>query len=171
MTLKQSFIEAKDVAKLQFKPFMVALLVLAVVYVMSIFVAPGWATYVITVPPALVVALTALARVNDIGPENMTRRWHVRRIGLIMAGAAAVMVLGAPFSEQGWAITWRGVLFVWGVALAWLTTPEMPPWEDYITGKYREPMPDGSKRRYVREFGGRITGTHKAYRRNDGGGP
>lgn len=174
MSIKQSIIEAIDVAKLQAVPFAMTIAVVIVIYVGSLVVPPGWATYALIVPPALVVAITALARVNDIGPEKMSTRWHVRRVGLIMAGAGAVMLLGAPFTSVGYEITWRGVVLIWGVGLAWLTTPEMPPWEEYITGFYRQR--DGSAFDHFKHFAGRVTGQHRARdlqkrRRGEGDGP
>lgn len=180
MSLKQSFIEAKDVARLQWKPFATTVLLILGIYFGSQVVEPGLTTYLLSLPPTLIIALTALARVNDIGPERMTWRWHVRRIGLVLAGSAAVMVMGSPFTDTGYAISWRGLVMLWGVAGAWLTTPDQPPWEDYITGKYRLPRADGRKPAHFRDFAGRITGRYRVsdlkneeapFRRGDGAGP
>lgn len=137
--LKQYFTEAWDVAKLQWKSFAVALILILGIYCISIWVNPGWASYLVILPPSLIVALTALARVNDIGPEKMGRRWQVRKIGLIMAGAGAVMLMATPFNETPMFPTWRAVILVWGFALAWLTTPGHPPWDYYISGRYLLP--------------------------------
>lgn len=139
MTLKQSFMEAKDIARLQAKPFATLVLCLLVVFIATSVVDPGWSTYIASLPPAFVVALTALARVNDIGPDAMAPRHHVRRCGLVLAGTAAVMVLAWPASSQEYPIAWRVVVLLWGIAGVWLTTPNMPPWDDYITGRYRDP--------------------------------
>lgn len=135
--IKQQLVEAWDVAKLQWKSFTIAICVVAFFYAMSIFFAPGWVSYAFSIPPAFVVAITSLARVNDIGPEKMGRRWEVRKISLIMAGAGSVMIMGTPFSDEPLFPTWRTVIVLYGFAGAWMTTPGMPPWDYYITGAYR----------------------------------
>jgi hypothetical protein len=33
--------------------------------------------------------------------------------------------------------SWREVILRWGMALVWLTTPHMPPWWRYISGRYK----------------------------------
>lgn len=174
--LKQYAIEALDVARLQWKPFVIGFALLFGVYAGSLFIPAGIVTYLLVVPPALICALTSLARVNDIGVEKMSLRWQVRRIGLVMAGAGSVMILAAPFTGYG-PVSWRGVLLVWGVGLTWLTTPEMPPWSEYITGEYRNRPPPRSP---ISRIVGRVTGSHRTAalreaedrnRRGDGAGP
>lgn len=135
--LKQQAVEAKDVAGLQWKSFVMAVVAMGFFYVMSVLFPAGWISYAFIVPPSLVVALTALARVNDIGPEQMGTRWQFRRISLIMAGAGAFMALGTPFSDPAIFPSWRVVVLMYGFAGAWMTTPGMPPWDYYMTGKYR----------------------------------
>lgn len=135
--LKQQAVEAKDVARIQWKSFVIAVMVMAFFYVMSLAFPPGWVSYAFMVPPALVVALTALARVNDIGPEQMGRRWQFRKISLILVGAGAVMVLSTPFIQAPAFPSWRGVVIMYGFAGSWMTTPGMPPWDYYMTGAYR----------------------------------
>lgn len=174
--LKKYAIEALDVARLQWKPFALGFALLAAVYAGSLFIPAGIITYWLVVPPALICAVTSLARVNDIGVEKMSLHWQVRRIGLVMAGAGSVMILATPFTGRG-PVSWSGVMFVWGVGLSWLTTPDLPPWWDYITGEYRNrPPPRGPIDRFV----GRVTGSHRTdelrdaverSRRGDGAGP
>lgn len=157
--VKQYFREGWDVAKLQWKSFVMAILIIAFFYVMSLIAPPGWVSYLFCVPPAFVVAITALARVNDIGPERMGRRWEFRKISLIMVGTGAVMVLVTPFTESPAFPTWRGVILMWGFAGAWMTTPGMPPWDYYVTGAYRFlTHPPDVPRSPLQRFVGRITG-------------
>lgn len=47
------------------------------------------------------------------------------------------MLMATPFLEDPAFPTWRAVVLLWGFALTWLTTPDHPPWDYYITGKYR----------------------------------
>lgn len=135
--LKRYFTEALDVAKIQWQSFVVALSIVGVIYYISLYVPPGWGSYFAMFPGAFIIAVTALARVNDIGPERMSKRWQFRKISLIMAGGGAVMFMGTPFSTDPSFPTWRAVIIMWGVAGAWLTTPGHPPWDYYITGRYR----------------------------------
>lgn len=177
---RQYLMEAVDVAKLQWRAFTTAVVVLLVAYFGSVFIPPGVVTWVLILPPSLVVAITALARVNDIGPEKMQLVWHVRRLGLIMAGAGAVMLMATPFNHAPSYPTWRVVVLIWGLAFAWLTTPEMPPWWLYVTGQYRNLPTDRSKpTNALLRLISRITGTHdmeaikraQKRRRGDGDGP
>lgn len=135
--LRKELMEAMDVAKLQWKSFLAAVVIIFGLYICSIYIPPGWVSWIAIAPPSLIVAITALARVNDIGVERMGKRWQVRKVGLIMAGAGAVMLLATPIVESPSFPTWRAVILMWGFALAWLTTPDHPPWDYYITGKYR----------------------------------
>jgi hypothetical protein len=107
-------------------------------YILGVTVDPGWVTYIIQLPALLIISLTALARVNDIGPERTGWEWHTRRVALSLAGAAAISLVVSPFSG-GEFPTWRGLALTWGVAGAWLTTPGMPPWAKYIAGKVKLP--------------------------------
>lgn len=167
--LRATVIEAVDVAKLQWRSFAVSLGVVIGGYLATLLIKPGIVTYLLLIPPALVCLLTAIARVNDIGVQDMSMRWHVRRLGLTLAAAGAVMMMAAPFSGGGVPITWRTVFLIWGVAMVWLTTPEMPPWWHYITGEFRKrphPYPRSPLDRVIH----RVADTPKR-RAGDGNGP
>lgn len=105
-------------------------------YLASMLVSPGLVTYLLSMPALVIVAMTALARVNDITIEQTATRWQVRRLGLVMAAAGALMLAIVPVFTGEWP-TWRQVMFHWGVGFTWITTPHMPPWWRYITGQYR----------------------------------
>lgn len=157
--MKKYLMEGWDVAKLQWKSFVMAVMVIAFFYLMSLEFLPGWMSYLFTVPPAFVVAITALARVNDIGPERMGRRWEFRKISLIMTGTGAVMILVTPFTESPAFPTWRSVILLYGFAGAWMTTPGMPPWDYYVTGAYRFlTHPPDDPRSPLQRIVGKITG-------------
>lgn len=173
--LRRYLIEAKDVARLQWRSFACGLILFGCFYVGSLTIEPGVVTYLLAFPAALIIALTSLARVNDIGVEHMGPVWHVRRVSLTLAGAGAVMVMASPFTGFG-PVTWRGVVLLWGVAGAFLTTPHTEPWWPYITGEYRKRAPPRSP---LDRIVGRITGAHRtdalkaaeeARRRGEGGG-
>ena len=134
---KKNIGEAKDLAKVQWKSFALAVLVIASIYILSMLFKPGIVSYLFILPPALVVAITALARANDIGPEKMGFRWQFRKLSLVLVGSGAVLVMGAPFAHDPIYPAWRTVILMYGFAGAWMTTPGMPPWDYYVTGKYR----------------------------------
>lgn len=97
---------------------------------------PGWLTWALGAPALVIITTTAAARVHDI--TGMEMRWFVRRLGMLLAAGGAVSLLLAPILGYTNAFpTWRSVALQWGFALAWLTTPNMPPWWKYITGEYR----------------------------------
>jgi hypothetical protein len=110
--------------------------VLIALYLASMLVPPGLGSYIPSSIAMVVIAMTALARVNDITPEQVALRWQMRRLGLVMAGAGALTLALVPWFTGDWP-TWKETTFYVGVALTWLTTPHMPPWSRYITGQYR----------------------------------
>lgn len=124
-------------------------------FIAATFIPPGFVTSALMIPPCIVLLLTAIARVNDIGPENMGWIWQVRRLGLVLAGSGAVMYMFSPWTQIGGHAPWRAVALAYGVALAWLTTPVLPPWWAYITGEYRK-QPGGHVGRFT--GAGRVTG-------------
>lgn len=95
---------------------------------------PGLLSYIVATPALVGVIFTALARVNDIGPERTSWSWQLRRLGLTMTGATAVAYLYAPFGSASLYPTWLAVIGWWGFFVTWLTTPGMPPWHKYIFG-------------------------------------
>lgn len=167
--LRATVIEAVDVAKLQWRSFAVSSVIVIAGYLATLLIEPGIVTYLLAIPPATVCLLTAIARVNDIGVQDMATRWHVRRLGLTLAAAGTVMLMAAPFIGVGVPISWRTVFLIWGVALVWLTTPAMPPWWHYITGEFRKhpkPYPRSPLDRAIH----RVADTQKR-RLGDGDGP
>lgn len=97
---------------------------------------PGWVSWGITMPALAILALTAVARVHDITASG--GRWFVRRMGLILVAAAAVALAFAPMLGYTASFpSWRQVALYWGVALTWITTPNMPPWWQYVSGEWK----------------------------------
>lgn len=138
MSLRDYVREAADLGRYQWRAFALAVCCLAVVYSAAAFHPAGPVTSALMIPACVVILLTALARANDIGPEHMGWLWQVRRMGLVLAGSGAVMYMFSPWTEGGEHAPWRAVVLAYGIALAWLTTPVLPPWWDYMTGRYRE---------------------------------
>lgn len=116
----------------QVLPTLLLTSVLAALYVLSRLIEPGLATYAMSAVPLVIIWLTAVARVNDITEPG--RQWHVRRLGLVLCGAACVALLMAPLFPSSDFPSWSEVYIRWGFALTWLTTPNMPPWTRYVFG-------------------------------------
>lgn len=102
------------------------------------YLSPGWLSWGLAVPAWIILAITAAVRLCDI--TAIGKRWFVRRMGMIFICSAAVTLIMAPILGYTLAFpTWRTLVFVWGFALAWLTTPNMPPWWKYISGEWKLP--------------------------------
>lgn len=120
-----------------FVPFACIIVVVFTFYFASAFVQPGWVTYWMSTLPLLVIVLTAWARLNDIKETDL--RYQARKLGLILVIAACTGLILKPWVavQMDWP-TWSEVMLRAGFALVWLTTPMMPPWDRYISGKFRQ---------------------------------
>lgn len=136
--MKTRLKKAKNKALLNKMAFATVAAIALFLYTIGVTVKPSWLTYGLQLPSLVIMALTALARVNDIGPDRKGWQWEGRRIAFSAAGAAAIALMFGPFSGQDFP-SWRGLLLTWGVAGVWLTTPGMPPWDKYIMGKAKLP--------------------------------
>lgn len=94
------------------------------------------ATYLFCFIPLLILAITALVRANDIGRQRKGWNWVVRKIGLVLVGAASIAFLLEPIWiwNSPWIYRLGFFSLVFGMALTWLTTPGMPPWWKYVSG-------------------------------------
>lgn len=94
----------------------------------------GWLSWATCLPAWAIIITTAIARLNDITATG--KKWFVRRIGLILvASGTASLALSPVLGYAGSYPSWRAAIVFWGLALAWLTTPHMPPWWKYISGE------------------------------------
>ncbi len=110
-------------------------IVVVAAYLLGAYVSPGVISYLASLPPLAVICITAIARVNDIGKNKVSKRWQFRRMGLsIVASSSAIALLG-PLAALAAFPIWSTVALYWGFALVWLTTPEMPPWWRWISGR------------------------------------
>lgn len=123
----------KSRTKHHIKGMAAAAVLTAAAWVFSSTFPPGLISYLVTLPASLVVIVTALARINDIGPSKVGWIWQVRRIGLALCGASAVAFVAGPWSEHALYPTWMGCAMMWGLALAWIASPNMPPWWEYVS--------------------------------------
>lgn len=96
--------------------------------------------------PLLILIVTCIARVNDIG-RSREFRWHVRRLGFTLVGAASCWFILSPLGNFQY-VGETALAFLAGHSMVWVTTPNMPPWWRYITGEFRlakAPAPDDEK--------------------------
>lgn len=113
-----------------------AAIVLLTLFTLGPTAAPSWVTWAVTVPAWLILGVTAAARLLDITDDGI--RWFVRRLGMILVASGALALIAAPLLGYSNAFpTWRSSCLQWGFALAWLTTPGMPPWHKYVSGEWR----------------------------------
>lgn len=89
---------------------------------------------ILIVIAAALILITAFARLNDIKRHQTSKRWWVRRIGLLFVSVSMVMMIASYFTVATpyWNQAMR-LLGLWGFALTWITTPGMPPWWKYIS--------------------------------------
>lgn len=82
---------------------------------------------------AAIIMLISVARLNDIDREKNEKRWWFRRLGLLMVFVSMVMTIAAYFTITApyWDMI-RKILFIWGIAISWITTPNQPPFWKYI---------------------------------------
>ncbi|HEY4598294.1 hypothetical protein [Corynebacterium sp.] len=147
-TIREMFSPKYRRARLHIGPFLFMVALTLIVYACSVFIAPGVVTSVLSSGALLLIALTMLARLDDISPKAHGLAWQARRAGCVMAGSAAVGCAAEPLLDMMFGVrmdwpTWKEVVLRWGIALVFLTSPNMPPWHRYILGWYRERSHEG----------------------------
>ena len=125
------------ILKKQVLPLLSGLVLFGGLYAASITIPQGWVTWAAVMPACLVTVITALARANDIKPEQSAWHWQVRKTSLVLVGTAATAIACMPVLGSGHFPSWITVAMVNGLAGTWLTTPGLPPWWKYITGEFR----------------------------------
>lgn len=105
----------------------------AFVYMAVMTMEPSLYTYLLSLPAAGIVLITAWHRVNVAGSKHGKLAWDVRRSGLIMTAIFALGVIAWPLLEGAWT-PWIVVIGIWGFANTWLTTPDQPPWHKRVFG-------------------------------------
>lgn len=135
---RQFFKQFSGLKKFHAAQAIAAVSALGAVYWLSTVVPSGPLTWALVIPADVIIALTALARLNDMTEKSNGWRGQVRRIGFLLAGVAAVGYIFLELEGRPQYPPWKSVMLQWGVALAWLTTPGMPPWYRYISGDFRK---------------------------------
>ena len=97
--------------------------------------------YLLAAPAWVVILITAAARLHDLGREQWAMRYHIRRVGLMLVGMMAAIMLATPFTADSRFYEppgWRQFALAWSWSLVWLTTEGLPPWWNYILGVHRQ---------------------------------
>ena len=96
--------------------------------------------YLVSFPAWLILAVTAAARLSDIGPHQWAMHDHFRRLGIIGVGVTSLCTICVPLASDWWRFHtagWQDAAMAWSWALVWITTPGTPPWWDFILGVHR----------------------------------
>jgi len=81
---------------------------------------------------SVVVIITAVARLNDMRKEQHEIRWWVRRAGMLIVTLAALFNIFSALYPAAFIEVVHTALLL-GFTIAWVTTPNHPPWWKYIT--------------------------------------
>lgn len=81
----------------------------------------------------LVIAATMVCRANDLRWRKGLK-WQVRLIGFILCGALPVGIVGDQWVFHNWPSPYEA-MFHLGLMFVFLTTPYLPPWWKWISGK------------------------------------
>lgn len=101
--------------------------------------------FVVSTFALLIIAITMLARANDLRWKT-GMKWNARLVGFILAGCAPIGIIGKELALKDWPDPYV-VLFRIGLMLVFLTTPYLPPWWKWISGKDESPPYHSDDRR------------------------
>lgn len=90
-------------------------------------------SFVISAIALFVISITMLARANDLRWRPGTK-WQVRLIGFILSGCAPIGIIGTEWLTQELPSPYE-VIFRVGLMFVFMTTPYLPPWWRWISGK------------------------------------
>lgn len=89
--------------------------------------------FIISAISLLITSITMLARANDLRWRKGLL-WNARLIGFILAGVMPFGIIGYEWISNILPSVYE-CLFRSGIALVFLTTPYLPPWWKWISGK------------------------------------
>ena len=87
---------------------------------------------------AVLIMVTALARLNDIKRDQNSKRWWFRRLGLLMVFTSMVLIVASYWTlNSPYWLQVQKLMMIWGILITWITTPPNPnghpPWHKLIT--------------------------------------
>lgn len=80
------------------------------------------------------VAITMLARANDLR-WRPGLKWNVRLIGFMSSGVSPIGIIGYAWMGDYPTASAYLTVFLVGIAFVFATTPQLPPWWRWISGK------------------------------------
>lgn len=89
--------------------------------------------FIISAFSLLVIAITMLCRANDLRWRSGIK-WQARLVGFILCGALPVGIIGDELYSGAWPSPYES-FFRLGLMFVFLTTPYLPPWWRWISGK------------------------------------
>lgn len=117
---------------------------LSTLYMVDMYIPPGWLSWLLALPALVIIFLTALARLDSMTIDDMSMRAQFKRLSMATAGSAAIAYAIAPFATPSMFPTWLMTGFAWSVAGAWMTTPAQPKWWTLITGEHKPKETDNA---------------------------
>jgi hypothetical protein len=91
------------------------------------------AWFVISTLSLCVIVVTMLCRANDLRWRRGLK-WQVRLVGFVLCGSAPIGVIGVEWLTRTWPTPYEAI-FRLGLAFVFVTTPYLPPWWRWISGK------------------------------------
>lgn len=102
--------------------------------------------FIISIICLLIIAATMLARAHDLRWQKGWH-WNFRLVGFILVGSGSIGVIGYDL-WHGSRPNFYEIIFRFGLALVFVTTPYLPPWWQWISGKNSDGTPwVGTERR------------------------
>lgn len=89
--------------------------------------------FIISSISLLIISATMLARAHDLKWQKGWH-WNIRLVGFILVGASCIGVIGAELWTRELPNIYE-TIFRLGLAMVFTTTPYMPPWWKWISGK------------------------------------
>lgn len=81
----------------------------------------------------LIVSITMLCRANDLRWRKGFQ-WQVRLVGFMLAGAMPAGVIGTEWYYHDWPSPYEAFFRI-GLMFVFVTTPQLPPWWNWISGR------------------------------------
>lgn len=89
--------------------------------------------FVVSAIAMIVIVITMLCRANDLRLRKGVK-WYARLLGFILCGTTPIGVIGMEWVTGTWPSPYE-VIFRIGLAMVFVTTPYLPPWWRWISGK------------------------------------
>jgi len=93
--------------------------------------------FVVSAISLFVISITMLARANDLR-WRPGFKWNARLLGFVLTGCTPIGMIGMEYAHESWPTPYEAI-FRFGLMLVFVTTPYLPPWWRWISGKDEQP--------------------------------